>query len=96
MALHCTATDVYEGDVVTLSWSTLFNGIETASFAEIDQGIGSVSVGEQSTTVVAPSTATTYTLTVSNARSIFFYRWYLHLMYWHQTIFLIFYFDSIF
>ena len=62
-----TATDVYEGDVVTLSWSTLFNGIETASFAEIDQGIGSVSVGEQSTTVVAPSTATTYTLTVSNA-----------------------------
>lgn len=62
-----TATDVYEGDVVTLSWSTLFNGVETASFAEIDQGIGSVSTGESSTTVVAPSETTTYILTVSNA-----------------------------
>ena len=62
-----TATDVYEGDVVELSWSTLFNGVETASFAEINQGIGTVSVGEQTTTVVAPSTTTTYTLTVSNA-----------------------------
>jgi hypothetical protein len=62
-----TATDVYEGDVVTLSWSTLFNGVESASFAEIDNGVGTVSIGEQSTTVIAPSTTTTYTLTVSNA-----------------------------
>jgi len=62
-----TSTDVYEGDVVTLSWSTLFNGVESASFAEIDNGIGTVSVGVQSTTVIAPSVPTTYILTVSNA-----------------------------
>lgn len=62
-----TSTDVYEGDVVTLSWSTLFNGVESASFAEITNGIGTVSVGVQSTTVVAPSVPTTYILTVSNA-----------------------------
>jgi len=61
-------TDAYEGDPVILSWSTFFNGVETASFAEIDNGIGEVNVGDgQTYTITAPSSTTTYTMTVSNA-----------------------------
>lgn len=59
-------TDIQEGDNVILSWSTLFNGDNTASAAEIDQGIGSVQVGEQFI-ITSPTVTTTYTLTVSNA-----------------------------
>ena len=60
-------TDIQEGDAVVLSWSTLFNGNETATAAEIDNGIGSVPVGEQFTTILSPAVTTTYTLTVSAA-----------------------------
>lgn len=59
-------TSIQEGDVVVLSWSTLFNGNETASSAEIDNGIGVVPVGQQFKTILSPMVTTTYTLTVSS------------------------------
>ena len=58
-------TDILEGEAVVLSWSTLFNGNETATAAEIDQGVGVVPVGQQFTSIVSPAETTTYTLTVS-------------------------------
>lgn len=60
---------IEEGDPVILSWSTLFNGAETASTAEIDQGIGNVLVGEQFKTIVSPMVTTTYTLTIASGGS---------------------------
>jgi hypothetical protein len=59
-------TTIQEGDPVVLSWSTLFNGNETASTAEIDQGIGTVQVGNQFLTILSPMVTTTYTLTVAS------------------------------
>lgn len=59
-------TSIQEGDVVVLSWSTLFNGNETASAAEIDNGVGVVPVGQQFKTILSPMVTTTYTLTVSS------------------------------
>ena len=58
-------TDILEGEAVVLSWSTLFNGEETATAAEIDQGVGVVPVGQQFTSIVSPAETTTYTLTAS-------------------------------
>ena len=53
------------GEAVVLSWSTLFNGQETATAAEIDNGVGVVPVGQQFTSIVSPAETTTYTLTAS-------------------------------
>lgn len=58
-------TDILQGEAVVLSWSTLFNGQETATAAEIDNGVGVVPVGQQFTSIVSPAETTTYTLTVS-------------------------------
>ena len=58
-------TDISPGDVVVLSWSTLFNGQETATAAEIDNGVGGVPVGQLFTSIVSPAETTTYTLTIS-------------------------------
>ena len=58
-------TDILEGEAVVLSWSTLFNGQETATAAEIDNGVGVVPVGQQFTSIVSPTETTTYTLTAS-------------------------------
>ena len=59
-------TVISPGDPVVLSWSSLFNGEETASSAEIDNGVGVVPVGEQFLTIVTPVVTTTYTLTISS------------------------------
>jgi hypothetical protein len=58
-------TDILQGEAVVLSWSTLFNGQETATAAEIDNGVGVVPVGQQFTSIVSPAETTTYTLTAS-------------------------------
>lgn len=60
------STKIDEGDPVVLSWSTLFNGNETATAAEIDNGIGPVPVGAKFITIASPAATTTYTLTVSS------------------------------
>ena len=60
------STKIKDGDSVLLSWSTLFNGNETATAAEIDNGIGPVPVGAKFITIVPPTATTTYTLTVSS------------------------------
>lgn len=57
---------VYPDEVVTLSWSTLFNNsIETSNSVTIDQGVGAVAVGAGQKVINAPATDTTYTLTSS-------------------------------
>lgn len=57
--------DCYEGDLITLEWSTFFSTYESASSATIDQGIGAVSVGKDKTySLIAPTENITYTLTI--------------------------------
>jgi hypothetical protein len=54
------------GDTVTLSWSTEYSGINTATSCSIDQGVGAVSAGTSQVNVGPLTTTTTYTLTASD------------------------------
>lgn len=57
--------DCFEGDLVTLSWSTFLSTYESASSATIDQGIGTVSIGKDKTySLIAPAEDTTYKMTI--------------------------------
>jgi len=60
-------TSVYPDEVVTFTWSTLFNAsYNTATSASINQGIGPVATGAKQTTIPAPSQDTVYTITISD------------------------------
>ncbi len=60
--ISVNASSITAGQSATLKWST-FN----ANLAELNQGIGFVSVGQDRTRSISPTKDTTYTMTVSSA-----------------------------